>query len=124
VGDSVGIGSKIWRFDSNRRVYGTDRSRPIWREHWAPYYVVGENRVSWLLAAKLGGDPSWNKVKCPKKRDAGQLRAWAFSEAEIDEQEWDQKHRWKVMQRAERELTTAQVREVAKMIGFDPSREE
>lgn len=121
MGESVGIGSKIWGFDSNRRKYGKDRSRPIWREHWKEFYVVGENRVSWLLGFKPGGE-SW--TKCPKKRQVHQLREWAFSEAEIDEQEWDQKHRWKVMDLATRQLTTAQVRAVAEMIGFKPGSED
>lgn len=109
------VGDRIWFFDENRRRYRDGESRPIWREHWRPFYIVGENRVSWLLTTSLGGVP-FNK--CPKKRKGIDMKRWAFSEEEIDELEWDSVHRHRIIDKARYDLTTAQLREIAKMIGY------
>ncbi len=62
---SLGIGSTVWTFDPNRRVYDkTKRGGPIYREHFRPRTIVGETRVSWIL-------DGWDAQKVNKKTLAG-----------------------------------------------------
>lgn len=53
---NIGIGSTVWIFDSNRRVYppkkpdGTHSyGGPIFREHFRPVVIKGETSGTWLL---------------------------------------------------------------------------
>lgn len=83
------VGMKVWAFDVNRRVYRRDENGravggPIWREHWAPRFVIGETRVSWLVGDEfMLGKSEWFKRadKIAKKDWPGSL---ALSEEDID----------------------------------------
>lgn len=62
---ALAIGSTIYWFDENRRVYHKDeRGRsvggPIWREHWRPVIIRGETSRSWIVGP-------W-EVKIPKNK--------------------------------------------------------
>ena len=46
---SMQIGQPAWVFAINRRIYGEDRSRPIWIEHWRKLAVCGQTKDSWLI---------------------------------------------------------------------------
>lgn len=81
-GNAIKIGSPVWIFDINHRVYrkGPDgRSLgggPIWREHWVKYEVIGETSRSWIV-----GHDSYERCKVSKK---GHSTDVCFSEMEID----------------------------------------
>lgn len=92
------IGSPIWVFDPNRRVYPKNRtvaSAPIWREHWVKMRIVADTRVSWLYAFS---EKSWSEQKVPKRvftkpyldlsfGEQVTRRGFALSNAEIGERE-------------------------------------
>lgn len=118
------IGREIWYFDQNRRVYPTDENgryipgqSVIWREHWDKRFVVGETRVSWIvgMAVDWGADHR-ACVKVPKK---GPLPSgWSWSQVEIDELAWVEKHRYKIIRCLERCREPKVLREIAKLIGY------
>lgn len=83
--EKLGIGSTVWHFDQNRRVYTDAPKDRIWgdliyREHWHPVEITGENRRSWITSYG----------KAPKN---GSHRGWAFSQAEVDDDCWRDEHR-------------------------------
>lgn len=94
---TIAIGSKLWMFDENRRVYAEPLKKgqlwpsggPIWREHWRPMEVIGETRVSWIVGYAEQKKP-WEIAKIPKAAfKAGACpQGWALSEAHVDELVW------------------------------------
>jgi hypothetical protein len=61
--DTFGVGSKVWIFDLNNRVYADKKiakgqlwysGAPIWREHWVPKVITGETSRSWLVSSHEG----------------------------------------------------------------------
>lgn len=69
------IGDKLWKFDTNRRRYGPDRSvssPPLYREHWFEVEIVDETTRSWIT----------NYGKVPKK---GRVYGWARSYQEVED---------------------------------------
>lgn len=101
----------IWIFDLNRRVYGRDKSVPIWREHWSKRKVTGETSRSWIV------DEGWGERKIAKNE---KLRGWgiAFSEAELDVLEWIEHAKPEIHRRTTfSRLTRAQVVALADAFG-------
>lgn len=109
----LGVGSTIWRFDGNRRVY----TRPadskwggtiIYREHWEPRKIVGETGRSWIVE----GFERW---KAPKK---GAHPGWAFSEREVDLDVFAHEHRHPILE-AVRRASPEQLIQVGRLLGLD-----
>lgn len=91
--NQISIGSTVWVFDQNRRVYARDAKghatgAPIWREHWVPQKVVGENRMSWITD---------HRMKVPKRGGAG----FALSAEELEDACWEHEHRYKILRKLE-----------------------
>jgi hypothetical protein len=106
----LGIGSTIWMFDINRRVYPKPRSEysggPIYREHWRPVTIEGETSRSWVT--------SWYGKKVPKR---GKSQGIAFTEAEVEADVWAKEHRSKIVRMVERcEIETLKV--IAKAVCY------
>jgi hypothetical protein len=114
------VGDTVWVFDSNHRVYrprlpgeAYARGGPIWREHWRPRTIVGENARSWIL--NLG-------EKVPKKNPSAWM--YAFSEQEIDDRAWVEEHRHRLVNRVQEIRDAAVLREIARLIGYESSPPE
>lgn len=43
------IGSTLWEFDQNHRVYGPNRGAPIYAKHFRETVITGETPLSWLV---------------------------------------------------------------------------
>lgn len=72
------VGDKIWRFDSNRRVYAknsTLSSPPNRRQMWHEVEITGETSRSWVTA--------YGKVP---KREAPY--GWSFTQQGVDDDVW------------------------------------
>ena len=110
----LGIGSTIWIFDSNRRVYPEPRSAyggggPIYREHWRPVTIEGETSRSWVT--------SWYGKKVPKR---GPRQGIAFTEAEVEADVWVHDHRYKIVRMVEQcEVET--LKAIAQAVGYMPN---
>lgn len=106
---------KVWVFDGNRRVYPKNgRGGPIWREHWQRLFVVGETRQSWLCWYSADPHNREKLIRVPKKGGRG----IAFSEAEIDMQEWIHNHRHKISARADRVDDYDTLKKIASLVGY------
>lgn len=103
------IGDTIWRFDENRREYavieGKRFGRPIYRSHWRPCKVTNETTRSWVTEFH---------EKAPKR---GVHPGWAFTEEEVDDDVWQNSHRYSV-QEAIRKIDVPTLRKVAALIGW------
>lgn len=106
---SIGIGSTLWMFDINHRVYSAPQPGRlygviIWREHWRQMEVVGETRVSWLVGWPGSAATRRDVGRLPKSafRDGKCPRGWALSAEHIDELAWAEEHRHKLADRVHR----------------------
>lgn len=91
---AIGIGSTVWVFDINRRVYGQPEpgrawGNIIWREHWGPHRIVGETTRSWVLDRQGG-------LKVPKS--GADPSRFAFSQLDIDRRAWIEANRHEIKQ--------------------------
>jgi hypothetical protein len=91
------IGKTVWRFDEYHRVYRKDENGlatggPIYREHWQPIVVFGENRRSWLAGYER------YPYKIPK---TGPHPGFALTEQELDDACWASEHRYRVYRAVE-----------------------
>lgn len=115
----LAVGSTLWIFDANRRVYPKEKlppgklwssGPPIWREHWMPKVIVGETRVSWILGHDQG-----RKIS---KRDlaAGKVRGVLTSERDLDAACYVNEHAHAVADRVSRLSGGEQAAEVLRQI--------
>lgn len=113
----IGIGSKLWRFDVNRRVYVKGKPGPVWREHWEPLEVIGETRVSWVVGTSA--EDTWGAHKVPKAafRDGACPIGWALSEEHITDLAWAEEYRHKLADRVRRCHDTKVLRAVWAALG-------
>jgi hypothetical protein len=102
----------VWVFNYNRRVYGGDRSAPIWREHWVRREIIGETSRSWIAK----GYPELKIPKNPKTPP----RDIAWSEKELDWLCWLNDHRYRIVRNVE-SLPAEKLIEVAILIGYEPA---
>lgn len=122
----IGIGSKVWLFDLNRRIYppkkpceAYGRGGPIWREYWNPdnpCTIVAETRDSWVTKSGYKIPKKDPSVTRPDKR-TGWTRAVAWSLEEIDELAWAHDHCHQIAERV-RQCDVKTLREVAKLVGY------
>ncbi len=114
MNEPIGIGSTIWIFDENHRVYhkdtaGRSEGGPIYREHWRPVVITGETSRSWIIGSR------WD-LKIPKH---GPHPAACFTEAEMNDYCWANDYRSKVVRCVER-CDAAKLRQIAAIVGYTP----
>jgi len=123
----LAVGSTLWIFDENRRVYPKEKLPngqmcsfgPIWREHWQATVITGETRVSWLVR---GPNSRAGKIS---KRDlaAGTMRGVLSSERDLDAACVVQQHAYKIGQRVQRMAggVAAEhvLRQIAALVGYE-----
>lgn len=113
------VGSTVWVFDANYRVYQTRNERTrirylVYREHWRPTTITGETRISWETV----------RGKFPKNLDRrlyikrGERSFWVLaSQAEVDNDIWRHEHHYDISRMVEN-LDPATLRKVAELIGY------
>lgn len=105
------VGSKIWRFSENRRIYrkdaqGRSYGGPIWREHWQQVEITGETSRSWILRDK----------KIPKK---GPLPwGYALDEQTIDRAAWVHDNSYLISVEVARERDYDKLQQIAAIVGY------
>jgi hypothetical protein len=113
----VGIGDTLYRFDVNRRVYqkgGQFSGGPIYREHFEPLKIEGENARSWVL------ERGW---KVNKKTLRGEAASFSyggrgfFTAEQMEADIWQHDHRHKIRDLFDR-CSVAQLREIANLLGY------
>lgn len=110
-GQNLKIGSTVWVFDYNHRVYAKNSGisgSPIYREHFVAHEITGETSRSWII-----GISKWNQKKISKTNPDCYV-----SIEEVNDACWLNDHRYKVIQLAWR-ADGATIRKIAKLIGYD-----
>jgi hypothetical protein len=126
VQPALGVGSTVWIFDENRRVYpdGPDGrrsfgTRPIWREHWRPTMILSETRVSWCLEGR-------RKIS-KRGLAASTVRGVLTSEADLDAACYVHEHASKISDRVGRisggRQAAGMLRQIAALVGYDDGRQ-
>lgn len=109
VSDGIGIGSEIWRYDENRRVYAKDgKSGPIYREKWHKVKIIAETSRSWIT--------SYYEEKVPKK---GVHTRYVFSECELEGAVYVHENRYKIIRKAERINDAETWRRIAQLVNYE-----
>ena len=114
---SLKVGSKVWVFDENRRVYrkkedGTSRGGPIYREHYDPQEIVEENRASWILR----DGKKVSKKDLSYAHWAGGRRTILTDESEIDDACYLHENRHIISDRVLRCNNVAVLRQIEKLL--------
>lgn len=109
------VGSTIWYFDINNRVYpprihGEINGGPIYREHWRSVVITGETRVSWI---------SHYGKKAPKR---GSHPGWAFTLAEVDDDCWVHGNRGQLTNEVMRCGDAEALRKIAAILGWESAK--
>lgn len=107
------IGDTVYIFDINRRIYerdgkGRSKGGPIYREHFTPYIIKGEDKRSWLVSAPAS-DYIHRIAKTHFK-----------TAAEVDDDCWQNDHRVTVANMVLHCRDAVKLRAVAEIMGYVP----
>ena len=102
------IGSTLWEFDPNYRVYGSDRGAPIYAEHFRPVTITGETPRSWLV----GGSTRPVNKQTLRRVVPGFGHAQYYTDEGKDEAIWAHENRGRLV-RAVGFASVAQLRQIA-----------
>lgn len=110
------IGDTVYQFDVNRRVYKKDAAGhstggPIYREHFRPYVIVGEDKRSWILDTP---ERSWAGEPFPGKV----AKAKVLTADEMDADCWRHDHRYQLSQAISRCNDVAILKQIAALVGY------
>lgn len=106
----IGIGSPVWIFDQNHRVYGSKNSAPIWRKYWREYKIEAETSRSWVIGR------GWAERKIPKN---GRMPMdVCFSEAEIDRRAFVVDHAYRISEEVRKLSDYDKLKQIAEMVGY------
>jgi len=114
----IGIGTKLYRFNENRRVYKRDDNKraiggPIYAEHFEPIEIHGETKVSWLCG------PEYDVAKVNKKEIQTGRAGNYFTAEGMSDNIWLKHHRHRI-----RDLVDAapadKLRQIAAIVGYEP----
>ena len=116
--NEIKIGSTLWWFDNNRRVYARDAQdhatgSPIHREHWRETKITGESRASWLTDCGR----KFAKATLTSRNNYGTVHALA-SLAEVEAECWIHDHRWSIGDAVQKCKSIATLRAVAALVGY------
>ncbi len=116
MSEQIGIGSTVWVFDINRRVYPPkpagklwSTGGPIYRHHWVPQRISGQTARSWLT--DYGH-------KIPKK---GEHQGVAFTQQEVEDAVWLNSYHYEIVETLRRIKDVNILRVVAHDIGWKPT---
>lgn len=116
----VTVGSTVWWFDPNRRVYATDATGhragpPIYHEHWCETTIVSETRASWTTKDR-------QKILKSDRRihDRYGIKAVKFSRAEVDADVWVHDNRRAIVDAIAAIGDVEKLKRIAEIVGYVP----
>ena len=130
----LGLGSVVWHFDPNRRVYDYPRgfrvAGPARRPQWVEWEIRGETSRSWIAVRKDSkitdaADLGAYGAKIPKKATAENARKMGFvlTAQDVEDDVWQHEHRYRVVTALE-QADVATLRKVAELIGYTDDEAE
>ena len=128
----IAIGTRLWRFDENRRVYSERgiRGMIIYAEHFVAGYVVGETPGKWLCASSRDADIAShpnstihvNKKTLREPARGGFSGAQWFTDEGRDANIWAKHHRPRIVSALERCRDADVLKKVAILLGYDETK--
>lgn len=108
------IGAAVYVFDENRRVYAKGSiGGPIYREHFRPQFIVGEEKRSWLVSAHPDG-------KYPQKVGKVTAEKSLLTSAQVEDQCWLNSNRYRLARRVEMCADVGTLKAIAATLGYNP----
>lgn len=113
MNQEIKVGSSVWVFDQNCRVYkrdarGISSGTPIYRLHWVEQEVTGETSRSWIIGR------GYAERKVPKK---GEPQGVLFSLEEVERDTWKNDHTHKISE-AVRRASYEQLKAIAEILNY------
>lgn len=123
--EEIKIGTTLWEFDENRRVY-RDKSYGgggiIYRGHFKEMRIYDQTHGTWLVESLTGGHRgSINKKTLREPSKGGRPGNQYYTPQAMEDQVWLHDHRHKVID-ALRNAPADVCRQVAELLGYDPGR--
>lgn len=111
----LSLGSPVWKFDENHRVYLPGKIAPDYRSMWVKHHIDAETSRSWILS---------NGTKIDKKTlgragDSIQYRFLAYSEEEIDQHQWIRDNRFRLSSEVSRVHDYHKLQAIAQILGYE-----
>lgn len=107
MSEEIKIGSTVWVFDPNRRIYErNDRGGPIYKEHWRQEKIVSDTSRSWVL--EYGR-------KIPKR---GEHFGICLNESELNDACYVNDCRYHISELINRLLDAEKLRKIAAIVGY------
>lgn len=117
------VGSRIWRFDSNRRVYRKPNSFSgggiIFEEYFQPHVITGETRQSWLVQTTTWGGPDKINKQTMLEKDRSFTYRW-FSDAQKEAAIWKEHHALRLVEYVRQVDDVDKLKQIAALVGYDP----
>ncbi len=110
----LSIGSEVYIFDENRRIYRRDEKGnvsggPIYREYFRKVQILRESPRKWITA-----------FNSASKKDP--YKTGFLTLEQVEEQCWDKDNRIDIMHLIQnKSVTTEQLRHIATIIGYTPN---
>ena len=77
-----GVGSRVWQYDGNRRVYLPGRREPSNAGYWRAFEVIAETKRSWVI------DGPWGTTRWKLAKRGPWPPTWVRTEAEMLDLVW------------------------------------
>lgn len=120
--EELKIGTKVWVFDLDHRVYPKSETRwkfgsPIYSEHFRPAEITGETTRSWIVRGGMIGEK-----RIPKK--APFANTGVYSDSLKDDKIWENQHRNKIIDQLRFCNDVDVLRKIAELIGYEPDGDQ
>lgn len=113
------VGDDVYIFDENRRVYPEDKDGlqyggPIYREHFAPYRIVGTEGRSFVYAAITDGAVS----SFTDKIGSAKAESVFHTADEVEDLCWINENRYRLSDEISKLRDVATLKQIAELIGY------
>lgn len=112
--NEIRIGSTLYTYDTNRRVYvgegpnrSTDKSK-----HWKAHVIIGETRTSWILEGAPKAD---KKTLALRLTNSYGMDSHAYTEAQMQDRRWRDLNYRRIVEAVERADATT-LRKIAALL--------
>jgi len=105
-----GVGSRVWQYDGNRRVYLPGNRAPSNAGHWRAFEVIAETKRSWVI------DGPWGTTKLSKR--GPWPTTWVRTEAEMLDLVWAADFRTQIATAIQLHATVSELRACATILGI------
>lgn len=112
MSNQIGIGSKLYEFNENTRVYLRRNGGPSYRGHFIEVDVIGETRVSWVVG------PNWSPRKVNKKDIMSGRAGCYFTKDAMELQIWRRHNEHRIKSHMSL-VSTEMLKAIAEMIGYE-----